>query len=351
MKKNRFCFLIHLPQDLDLLVPIIEKTKKSGNPVICLVYKNVLHKSPRLTHYLNTTKTPWKTIGSHRQDLLLALWYILRSSIIISAVETSEPPHRFAYILTRIANFFGKATITMQHGLENIGLTYSDASYPIDKVRFASKKILLWGDISELHPNVTLETKRKCLPFGCTKQFLASPPLPKPAPYVVGVFENLHWSRYNDHFRQQFISDFIHAAESLPEITFFIKPHHEGRWLTERSKQSLTLPQNIFIIDPKNPKWEPYTGPSIVALSDLVITTPSTIALDAAIQNIPTCVVGYDLDAQRYSPLPIIKNSTDWRDYILAARQHTYDYSSSNRHFVSKTLYRQNCLEHLNEVL
>ncbi|MCB9072207.1 MAG: hypothetical protein H6623_01200 [Bdellovibrionaceae bacterium] len=350
MKKQTFCFLIHLPQDLDLLSPIIEDRLSKHHQVICLVYKKMLPKSPRIMRYLQEMPIQWQSVES-KVDFLKAVKAILFSRVVISAVETSARPHKFGYFFTRLANLLGKKTITMQHGLENIGLTYSDTQFPIKDIQFASKKILIWSDTSQLHPHIRQDTKNKCIPFGCTKRFSVATELKKPAPFVVGVFENLHWNRYDDLFRNQFIEDFIVTAQQLPEITFLIKPHHEGRWLTDRCKLDFNFPKNILILDPKSPQWEPYTGPAIVSISDVVVTTPSTIALDAAVLQKPILISGYNLDVQKYAPLPILKNTQDWINHIRAIYNKQENLDSLSQKFVQKNLFDSHCIDHLDQVL
>jgi hypothetical protein len=45
---------------------------------------------------------------------------------------------------------------------------------------------------------------------------------------------------------------------------------------------------------------------------DSVITTPSTVALDAVLAGKPVGVVGYDLELPLYEPLPILRSGEDW---------------------------------------
>lgn len=350
MKRQNVCFLIHLPQDLDLLTALIEQTQINGHIAQVLVYKKLAPKSPRITHYLNNAKLVWHPIDPYK-DFLKAFLTILRSNVIVSAVETSEKPHRFGYFFTQIANYLGKKTISLQHGLENIGLTYSDETYPIEKINFASKKILIWSQLSELHPNIPTSTRKKCIPFGWTKKRIKNIELKKPAEFVVGVFENLHWNRYDDSYRKQFINDLITTAENMPQFTFMVKPHHEGRWLTERNKTPFKWPANLFILDPKNPIWEPYTGPAIIEISDIVITTPSTIALDAAYLNKPTLVAGYTCSVEKYAPLSILKKQSDWEQHILKAKNDSTQMIHTSEMFVQRHLFDVNCLDKWNSLL
>ncbi|NEQ55179.1 MAG: hypothetical protein F6K11_34505, partial [Leptolyngbya sp. SIO3F4] len=66
----------------------------------------------------------------------------------------------------------------------------------------------------------------------------------------------------------------------------------------------------------RNPEWEPFTAPALIAISDAVITTPSTVALDAARAACPVAVAGYDLSLPNYEPLPILRNVDDWQSIV-----------------------------------
>jgi hypothetical protein len=47
-----------------------------------------------------------------------------------------------------------------------------------------------------------------------------------------------------------------------------------------------------------------------------VITTPSTVALDAARAGKPVAVVGYGLDLSLYQPLTIIEGGRGWEEFL-----------------------------------
>jgi len=64
--------------------------------------------------------------------------------------------------------------------------------------------------------------------------------------------------------------------------------------------------------DPSDPFWEPFTAPSLIAAADLVITTPSTVALDAALARKPVAVVAYGMELPAFAPLPLLQSGADW---------------------------------------
>jgi hypothetical protein len=133
---------------------------------------------------------------------------------------------------------------------------------------------------------------------------------------LVGVFENLHWHRYDENYRNSFLADLVATARNFKETTFLLKPHPAGRWLTQRYKGPLPDLENIIVANPSDPNWKAYTGPIIVGMADGVITTPSTIALDAARSGRPVAITGYELRLKNYEPLPVLRSRKDWESFI-----------------------------------
>jgi hypothetical protein len=105
-------------------------------------------------------------------------------------------------------------------------------------------------------------------------------------------------------------------AQKFPQITFLVKPHHAGKWLTGRYKGEIASFTNLVIADPSLSPWEKYTAPSLMNSMVAVITSPSTVALDAARAAIPVALVRFDLELKNYEPLPMIGNSLDWSDFV-----------------------------------
>ena len=49
---------------------------------------------------------------------------------------------------------------------------------------------------------------------------------------------------------------------------------------------------------------------------DAVLTTPGTVALDAARFGIPVAVIKHELDLEIYEPLPMVSEISDWQIFI-----------------------------------
>jgi glycosyltransferase involved in cell wall biosynthesis len=311
--------VIHLMQDLDLALPVLREIKGSQNlGVQAWVSLSVFEASPRV----------WKGLRQHDVDVRVLddqtdvdLEPIRSGEIgaVLTITETNQSPHRFPHRIATLANEMGIATFTMQHGYENIGLTYTDERYPIERIAFASKTIFTWGHPTLLHPNVPASTRAKCIPVGCCKVVpsdVVALPLPVNGARVVGIFENLHWDRYDTTYAERFIQDTLTLAVHHPHIFFLVKPHHAGQWLTSRYRGAIPRAANLVIADPAHPEWEHFTASQLINSLDAVITTPSTVALDAARAGKPVAVVAYGLDLSVYRPLPVLTRSEDWMAFL-----------------------------------
>ncbi len=318
-RKSVVLLFVDLIQDLDLIVPIaIGLQQRKELTIKVVVTDRGLAKSPRIRSTfaeLGITVTPvvYKSVFKGNQPSLKGI------HALITASETTAGPHRAAHALTKRANKAGIATYTLQHGYENIGLTYSDSTYPLSDITFASQTVFIWGHHSHLLDDISAETRNKCVSVGCPKKarpFNTLPTLEHSGSHLVAIFENLHWERYSQQYRQQALDDIATAVHNFPDITFLVKPHPAGLWLTKQEQDLLPPAQNLIVINPQDKKWQAFTAPALAEIADAVISTPSTVVLDATRLNTPVAVIGYDLSLPMYSPLPILKETSDWNTFI-----------------------------------
>ncbi len=332
--------VINLAQDFDLALGVLrEAARWRGIRLQAWVSLPLLESSPRV----------WKGLRAHDIDFRIlddqtdADLNFRGIGGLITIAETNQSTHRFSHRIAMLANKEGIPTYTMQHGFENIGLTYSDNRYPIERISFASKTIFTWSPLNLLHPGVPSETRERCIPVGCSKDVPTGKiglPLPVNRRLVVGIFENLHWERYDRRYAERFVQDTQSLAERFPEIVFLIKPHHTGRWLTSRYEGSVPSLSNLVIADPAHPEWEQFTASQLVNSLDGIITTPSTVAVDAARAGKPVAVVGYDLDVSVYSPLLILGETEDWVGFVDNLQDPALVQRSAD--FVSRAVCRGN---------
>ena len=314
--------VLHLVQDLDLAIPVLKAGGgRQDLAVRAWVSKSLMEKSPRVLRAMRRLDIPFSVVADDSVIDLRSLQFTGVDALLTMA-ETNQRAHRITHVITKRANAAGIHTYTMQHGFENIGLTYTDAVHPLSEVRFAAKTVFTWGVATSLHPHVREETRAKCVPVGCTKEATLSPvniDILGNASSVIGIFENLHWHRYDQTYVERFLVDCLAIAKSYPAIMFLVKPHHAGQWLTSRYHGLVPLHPNLVIADPGDPVWEEYTASHLMSVLDAVITTPSTVALDAARVGKPVAVVGYGLDLSPYAPLTVIDDVKQWDEFIRQA--------------------------------
>lgn len=342
MRQKNTLIYFCLSQDLDLLLPVARTLKNRGQGVFALIDPLLYKESPR-------TRAALKD-GGFRICVASplsprTLFYLLRSSALMTACDTTAGGHILGRRLTRLARFLGLRTFTVQHGFENIGLTYYDDEFPPHLVDFAAETIFTWGPLEGLDPRVPETIRRRCAAVGCPKQFdakcLPDAPRPFPGQKLVVVLENLHWSRYGVKYQSSFLEDLEASAKNFPDAAFLVKPHHAGRWVTSRFKGRRPACGNLAIADPQDPAWEPYTAPALIKLADAVITTPSTTALDAACLGKKTAVAAYGMSLPRYAPLPLLQDFFDWKDFIARALK---DNGGASLEALARDFARRACL-------
>ncbi|MEZ5653649.1 MAG: hypothetical protein R3E87_24200 [Burkholderiaceae bacterium] len=307
--------VLDLAQDWDVATGVIDRLRAAGLGVHALVSHSLATKLDSRTipnlieRRIPLTVLPDKFSQAEAMEALGAV------KALISFAESSLRPHRFANRLAKFAKGLHIVTATVQHGYENVGLTYSDSVHPVADVQILSDIIFTWGPLTQLHDGVTRETRERCVPAGCPKParppVVSLPELEREARPVIGLFENLHWHRYSDRYREAFLDALSTACSALPDVVFLLKPHHAGRWLTDRYKGPTIQLPNLLIADPMTEPWSRYTAPQLFSYLAGVVTTPSTVALDAARYGLPVAVTRFDLDLPQYEPLPQIADADD----------------------------------------
>lgn len=312
---------LNLIQDLDLALPVLDAWTLEGVAVQVWCSSALIRKSPRVLATMETRRLSYRLLPD---DLPTgSVVFPSETKALLTVSETNLGPHRFARKLSELALAKGLAVATMQHGFENVGLTYDDDVHPIDRVSIKAQRIYIWGGLDTLHPRLDASVRERCIPVGCTKPSVGLSVdidhlLPKDQS-VVGIFENLHWHRYDDQYRQAFLDAVRQLAEHFPQVTFLVKPHHAGLWLTKCYQGERLGASNLVIADPKMPDWEPFTASALLGRMATVITTPSTVALDAARQGLPVAVFAGGLDLSNYQPLAQLRDTNDWVAFVDAA--------------------------------
>jgi len=237
--------------------------------------------------------------------------WLRNASALFCPSESSLPAHAVPHWLTKLANQAGVRTYTAQHGLVNIGLTDPSAS----EARLASGTVFTWNDPARLPGWVAPDLRARCIATGRITDpltwTLRHTRALDGAPQRIGIFENLHWQAYPDSFRDMFKAMVVALAERHPECQFAILPHPAGLWSVKFIKTT-GLPANLSIINPASREAVGQTGLAALASIDRVLTTPSSVAVDAAQVGLPTIIIAPpELDVSSYQGLKVVHSAED----------------------------------------
>jgi len=317
--KPELIFAVHLPQDIELATPVLEIARKRG--IQCAIWGSLaaIRRWPHLGKWIQSQSMEWRILPHDLKGIDISV-FPDSAYALFSVTETNLNPHRFTHQLTKLANTAGLYTTTMQHGFENIGLSYSDDIHVIERIRIASSKIFTWGSLETLHQNIPKSLREKCIAVGCPKpetvdRVMLEEWSERGRP-IIGIFENLHWHRYTEEYRNFFLDSVWQIAEVFSGVDFLIKPHNTGLWLTSRYQGEKPEMDNLTIVDPKLAQWAGITAPQLFGNLAGVITTPSTVALDAARARMPVAVVARGIDLKNYEPLSLIHCIDDWCAFV-----------------------------------
>ena len=251
--------------------------------------------------------------------LASAMIELIRTDVFLSTVESTTARHKLPYLLTKLANAVGLSTFTMQHGFENVGLTYRDEVHGAE-VKFVAQTVLTWGPTKELPDWVGADTREKCVAVGCPKKIIIQKNEPQIKPGerpVIGVFDNLHWHRYGKSYVSKFLDHLEETASNRKDVRFVLKSHPES--IRNRSKEftaRLCSIENLEVADLLEANLFAPTTLWLLQHALGIITTPSTIALDGALAGVPIAVTRYDLNLDYYSPLKLLDNLEDWYSFL-----------------------------------
>jgi len=316
---KRVVLLVSRPQDVDLLISLNENARYRNNLTLLFwVTKNCAIKYPEVLRKLEEKHAVIDQIINfiHLSEILHKL---MRIDGFLSTVESTTAKGKLPYMITKLANAASVPTYTLQHGFENVGLSYCDETHGPD-IKFAAKTVLTWGPTNELPSWVAKETRDKSIAVGCPNILLASDNDPKvklgERP-IIAVFDNLHW----DRFDQEYISTFLHHLEEVSEertsFRFILKSHPaSARTRSSELKNRLRAMKRVVVADMSDEEQANLTTPSLMSRALGVITTPSTIALDGALSGVPVAITRYGLNLDYYSPLKLLDNLEDWHSFL-----------------------------------
>lgn len=332
--KLRVLLLLQQFQDIDLIVPIAEaaSAQPDMDVRVAVLSKIAIPALRRLRQVCGNGAGIEFWDGADLLAKRIAKERVA-ADVAVTASEGPGAGARFARAFVAASRSAHTRTLTMQHGLDNGGLTFG----PQIRQAFISDMVLTWGGAHRLAGTASPATKAKAIPVGCPKHVFRPddfPDFPFAGRTFIAVFENLHWYRYNDRYRTQFVADLAATAEAAPDIQFVVKPHMGGQWFV-RGGAATPLPANVEIAHPAAPRWRRFTADAFLVHASAVITTPSTIALDAARYGVPAALVTYGIAAANYQPMPQLEQSADWLQFVDQIRRGSYDRTKLDAFFAA----------------
>ena len=317
--RQRIVLLVSKPQDIELLIGLHEIAGRRKDVFLCFwVTSNCARRYPMVLGQLREKKAVVEHVISFG-GLGMVLRELMRTDVFLSTVESTAARHKLPYMVTRLANAAGVSTYTLQHGFENVGLSYCDEVHG-PAIKFAAKTVLTWGPVEKLPPWVGKDTREKAIAVGCPKKLAILDNVPTVAKGdrpIIGVFDNLHWHRYDEKYLAAFLGDLEAIAVKRKEFRFVLKSHPDSvRNRNSRMLARLGHMQNVEVADLLEEEKETLTTPWLLSHALGVITTPSTVALDASLARVPTAVARYGLDLSYYSPLCLLDNPENWHSFL-----------------------------------
>ncbi len=345
--------LICRSHDIDLYLDIYRySTKFPGIKILFWVRRKALEEFPATSMLMKKHGMNVDFVVGHR-NLKEAINRFSEVDALLNTVEYSIARHKMAYRLVRLANAAGVVTYTMQQGFENAGLTYIEPEWG-PNVTFAAQKVLTWGSVENLPGKLAHDTRKKCVAVGYPKGYLQVSgrknrrETEKP---VIAVFEGLHAKRFDSNYRKHFFQDLQYLADTNKDYRFIIKPHPGVKKRSTEHETFLKTLRNVEVADPlKMGKEKNWITPELLEIAHAVITTPSTIALDAAMSMTPAAVVRYDQPVQYYdlyTPLPFLDKRNDWIDFLRNISSNYDEMLKVTEKFLTKIIIPGNTAERI----
>lgn len=326
-------FFLNIPLDWERLGPLWEVAAGQDDLKVTFI----------TTRKFRWTTNPHPKIQSRIWNDVISFFFLgwlLRPDAFITVTESTARPHKRAHRMARYANFLGIRTVTIQHGYECVGINYADEIHT-SEIAIASNNILIWQSINQLPTVFSEKIAERCIESAYVVPRSESVQLAelrnvlnkKGMKHWLLVTENLHWHRYTDSYRDDFMKGLEEAAQVHQETGFIVKHHPAGRFLEKMPKED--MPSNISLLSDIWP--ENVSIANCLECVDGLITTPSTTVLDSVALGKPLVVVRNDLPGKwPYEPLFTITAPKDWPDAVSRLINSTNDSKEQAEKFVQE---------------
>ncbi len=329
---EKLLICVNNPTDQFMAMSMYDAANDRGIDVGMIVTKEACHRNPRLAEDLISRRiapTYMQRSDARRTDFR----WLRNATMLFCPSESTHPAHAVPHWLTNLANDAGMRTYTAQHGFRNVGLT--DSFDP--GVQISSQTIFTWNHPELLPEWVDDEVRLRCVPVGRSKPIVSGAPfedvIRKKA--TIGVYENLHWKLYSDDFRRDFVEAIRQIAMNRPSVDIVVIPHPAGLWAIKYMTQT-HLPANLRVLNPTTPAMSKTTGLDLLPNFRQIITTPSTIVVDAAQLEMCVGVLVPEKDGfDDYEPLPLLASTDELEHFIKNGKR---NYRPRQKRFLESTI-------------
>ncbi|MFN7166892.1 MAG: glycosyltransferase [Pannonibacter sp.] len=307
---EKLIVLINNATDRPIGIAVLDAARKLGVDTGLIVSQEACFRNPQLIEDLvarRISPTFITRLNARRTDYR----WLRNATALFCPSESDLPAHAIPHWLTKIANQCSVRTYTSQHGLSNIALTDPGTK----DAAIASGTIFTWNEPSTLPDWVEPSIRQRSIATGritdpSAKALKNLRSLDR-RPERIGIFENLHWSAYSDGFRSAFKTMITALAERHPDTKFVIMPHPAGLWSVKFIKTA-GLPTNLTIANPASREHLDETGINALASVDRVLTTPSSIAADAACIGLPAIILAPEnFDLSLFQGLKFVRSAEE----------------------------------------
>lgn len=305
---------INLVQDIPIALHALDIAASRNLDVSVIVGSQAVENGLQALQELATRSIGCRYMEAKEDDLSDPRW-LEGATMLFCPSESSAISHALTHELTSTANRYGVRTFTVQNGFEQAGLTIEDPD--VGESRFNSSRIFTWQHSALLPSFIPSEVRARCRGVG---RFIPSASIHRVCSlqheFDVGIFENLHWGRYNQDYRRLFIERCCQLARDFPDRRFILQPHPAGRW-AERLSVNGKFPKNLRLAahDQTGNRFE--RTAALLASIPKVISSPSTILVDAAEAGCGVAVVAHgQIETSNYEPLTCLRTYDEWAEFV-----------------------------------
>ncbi|MEM7327823.1 MAG: hypothetical protein AAF437_03725 [Pseudomonadota bacterium] len=333
--QERLLVTINLLQDVPIALRVVDLAISKKIDVSVLVGAQAVENGSLILRDLGARAIPIRFMGVDEDSLADPRW-LEDATMLFCPSESSAAAHSSAHRLTSTANLYGVRTFTVQNGFEQAGITFQDPDVGV--VHFEANTIFTWQSRSKSPLFISDAVRSKCVGVGrfTPQPFRSVKNLSEFGidHFDVAIFENLHWGRYDQAYRDAFIEWCSRIAADFPNYRFLLQPHPAGRWM-ERYRSGKPSPENLTVTEYEGRATDFERTASILASVTRVISSPSTILVDAAEAGCAVAVAAHGVvEGADYSPILSLRSYEDWKEFLSAdIGQHFY---SANQVFLDR---------------